>query len=248
MPATFVPASRPAQHPAKRRRTVLACTHCRKRKVRCVTKEQPPQSPCDRCAKRGFTCEYSLAERDAESVAEPVPPMAWVPPLTAPDFSRRARPQPLPHISASSVTPPSIPLTLRSNQPSIDSGYSRCSSSSSNPAQLPVHPQPPMCTNPTQYSRPHQSPAHNYRAHHPGRPMPKFSHEYEVQVVRTREYRAVLHPPTEHLPIWPAMEHDGYGGCPLDAVYSEIQFFEDTFNTGWLTDAQRLDRDTMLQV
>ncbi|KAJ7162665.1 hypothetical protein C8R43DRAFT_1123350 [Mycena crocata] len=45
----------------KPRRTVMACSNCRKRKIRCITPEQPPKNPCARCVKRGFTCEYVAA-------------------------------------------------------------------------------------------------------------------------------------------------------------------------------------------
>ncbi|KAJ7478283.1 hypothetical protein FB451DRAFT_1452594 [Mycena latifolia] len=44
-----------------RRRTILACSNCRKRKIRCITTEQPPKNPCARCTKKGLSCEYVAA-------------------------------------------------------------------------------------------------------------------------------------------------------------------------------------------
>ncbi|KAJ7176082.1 hypothetical protein C8R43DRAFT_1230310 [Mycena crocata] len=44
-----------------RRRTIMACSNCRKRKIRCMTPEQPPVNPCARCVKRNLHCEYVAA-------------------------------------------------------------------------------------------------------------------------------------------------------------------------------------------
>ncbi|KAJ7731924.1 hypothetical protein DFH07DRAFT_781093 [Mycena maculata] len=41
-----------------RRRVITACTYCRKRKIRCLTWEEPPKNPCERCTKKGLKCEY----------------------------------------------------------------------------------------------------------------------------------------------------------------------------------------------
>ncbi|KAJ7478286.1 hypothetical protein FB451DRAFT_1172621 [Mycena latifolia] len=49
-----------------RRRTILACSNCRKRKIRCITTEQPPKNPCARCVKKGLTCEYVAAPEGEE--------------------------------------------------------------------------------------------------------------------------------------------------------------------------------------
>ncbi|KAJ7610166.1 hypothetical protein FB45DRAFT_875975 [Roridomyces roridus] len=46
----------------KLRRTILACTHCRKRKVRCITTEQPPTNPCTRCKTKKLSCQYVSAD------------------------------------------------------------------------------------------------------------------------------------------------------------------------------------------
>ncbi|KAJ6457982.1 hypothetical protein C8R45DRAFT_1184122 [Mycena sanguinolenta] len=50
-----------------RRRTIMACINCRKRKVKCVTTEQPPKNPCARCKKNGLTCQYVAAENDDDN-------------------------------------------------------------------------------------------------------------------------------------------------------------------------------------
>ncbi|KAJ6578330.1 hypothetical protein B0H19DRAFT_1062837 [Mycena capillaripes] len=55
-----------------RRRTLLACSNCRKRKVKCVAKEQVPKNPCARCTKKGLHCEYALASDYSASEHPPV--------------------------------------------------------------------------------------------------------------------------------------------------------------------------------
>ncbi|KAJ7263081.1 hypothetical protein C8J57DRAFT_1470985 [Mycena rebaudengoi] len=60
-----------------RRRAVIACSNCRKRKVRCVTSEKPPQNPCERCTRRRLACQYvTVAEDIGNNPAGdvPVPP------------------------------------------------------------------------------------------------------------------------------------------------------------------------------
>ncbi|KAJ7228754.1 hypothetical protein GGX14DRAFT_414810 [Mycena pura] len=42
----------------RRRRAMIACTNCRRRKIKCVTSEEPPRNPCQRCTKRDLHCEY----------------------------------------------------------------------------------------------------------------------------------------------------------------------------------------------
>ncbi|KAJ6578367.1 hypothetical protein B0H19DRAFT_1062873 [Mycena capillaripes] len=57
------------------RRTLVACSNCRQRKIKCVTREEMPRSPCARCTKRGLICEYALPS-DYPSASEhpPAPP------------------------------------------------------------------------------------------------------------------------------------------------------------------------------
>ncbi|KAF7358600.1 C6 finger domain [Mycena sanguinolenta] len=51
----------------QRRRTIMACVNCRRRKMRCITPEQPPKNPCARCTKKGLLCEYVPADQDDDS-------------------------------------------------------------------------------------------------------------------------------------------------------------------------------------
>ncbi|KAJ7493955.1 hypothetical protein FB451DRAFT_1215760 [Mycena latifolia] len=125
----------PAPFALKRRRTILACSHCRKRKIRCITTEQPPTNPCARCKKRNLCCEYVAAPDPEQEHSPPPRPqslpfpgsttkdsadesasarwMAWAPPLTAPDLSRSlktestvAQPMPSPSGYAQRPAPP----------------------------------------------------------------------------------------------------------------------------------------------
>ncbi|KAJ6473409.1 hypothetical protein C8R47DRAFT_1295087, partial [Mycena vitilis] len=44
---------------AKRRRTQIACLNCRKKKLRCISTQEYPTSPCTRCTRKRIRCEYS---------------------------------------------------------------------------------------------------------------------------------------------------------------------------------------------
>ncbi|KAJ7937140.1 hypothetical protein B0H13DRAFT_199951 [Mycena leptocephala] len=48
----------------RRRRAMIACTNCRRRKIKCVTTEEPPRHPCARCTKRSLSCEYVAVDED----------------------------------------------------------------------------------------------------------------------------------------------------------------------------------------
>ncbi|KAJ7507708.1 hypothetical protein B0H11DRAFT_137463 [Mycena galericulata] len=58
----------------RRRRAMIACTNCRKRKIKCVTSEEPPRRPCARCTKRNLGCEYVAVEEDLPTADSPVTP------------------------------------------------------------------------------------------------------------------------------------------------------------------------------
>ncbi|KAF8211203.1 hypothetical protein K438DRAFT_27901 [Mycena galopus ATCC 62051] len=64
----------------RRRRAMIACTNCRRRKIKCVTTEEPPQRPCARCTKRGLGCEYV-------AVDEPTTPESPSRPLASPSYN-----------------------------------------------------------------------------------------------------------------------------------------------------------------
>ncbi|KAJ6626177.1 hypothetical protein B0H10DRAFT_1999303 [Mycena sp. CBHHK59/15] len=38
----------------KRRRVYIACTNCRRRKIKCMTSKEGPNDPCNRCYKNGL--------------------------------------------------------------------------------------------------------------------------------------------------------------------------------------------------
>ncbi|KAJ7768964.1 hypothetical protein B0H16DRAFT_1781234 [Mycena metata] len=53
-----------------RRRVIIACTNCRKRKIRCLTSEETPENPCERCVNRGLRCKYiTVTDQRGDSAA-----------------------------------------------------------------------------------------------------------------------------------------------------------------------------------
>ncbi|KAJ7018422.1 hypothetical protein C8F04DRAFT_1328189 [Mycena alexandri] len=95
----------------QRRRTIIACKTCRRKKQRCVTSEHPPTNPCARCERKNLTCEYvSLASEAGEFLTDtpvlrfsPMPPLQRVP--QAPQYA------PVPPTSGSGKFPPPLPYT-----------------------------------------------------------------------------------------------------------------------------------------
>ncbi|KAF8198764.1 hypothetical protein K438DRAFT_693563 [Mycena galopus ATCC 62051] len=86
----------------KRRRTIIACSCCRRRKIRCITSEQPPINPCTHCKRKSLNCEY-VAVADPEDYSSssprsppagdiladpnsPLQPTSWTPPVTSVSF------------------------------------------------------------------------------------------------------------------------------------------------------------------
>ncbi|KAJ7627145.1 hypothetical protein FB45DRAFT_920747 [Roridomyces roridus] len=61
-----------APYDMKPRRTILACSICRKRKLRCITFEQPPRNPCERCVRKNLPCEYIAMSIAQELVYQPI--------------------------------------------------------------------------------------------------------------------------------------------------------------------------------
>ncbi|KAF8202726.1 hypothetical protein K438DRAFT_2015278 [Mycena galopus ATCC 62051] len=45
-------------------RTLVACYHCRKRKMKCITTEQPPKNPCKNCTVKRLPCEYVAVDAE----------------------------------------------------------------------------------------------------------------------------------------------------------------------------------------
>ncbi|KAF7366787.1 hypothetical protein MSAN_00937000 [Mycena sanguinolenta] len=58
----------------RRRRAMITCTNCRRRKIKCVTAEEPPPHPCARCTKRGLVCEY-VAVNETTTPESPIHPL-----------------------------------------------------------------------------------------------------------------------------------------------------------------------------
>ncbi|KAJ7710460.1 hypothetical protein B0H17DRAFT_1123607 [Mycena rosella] len=92
-----------------RRRSILACSNCRKRKIKCITTEQPPRNPCARCTKKNLPCEYvGAAEPEYHSGERP----------QTPDADRgnsrthfASAPRPTPMYSAGRGAAPPLPYT-----------------------------------------------------------------------------------------------------------------------------------------
>ncbi|KAJ7642222.1 hypothetical protein FB45DRAFT_863273 [Roridomyces roridus] len=58
--------SNAAPYEVKPRRTILACSICRKRKLR------PPRNPCERCVRKNLPCEYIAVSIAQELIYHPV--------------------------------------------------------------------------------------------------------------------------------------------------------------------------------
>ncbi|KAF7324544.1 Haloacid type II [Mycena kentingensis (nom. inval.)] len=53
--------------PMAAKRVAIACSNCRKRKVKCITTEDPPEHPCRRCTEKGLVCQYISVSDDMPS-------------------------------------------------------------------------------------------------------------------------------------------------------------------------------------
>ncbi|KAJ7112287.1 hypothetical protein C8R44DRAFT_741976 [Mycena epipterygia] len=98
------------------RRTLVACSNCRRLKRKCITKERLTRNPCARCTKRGLPCEY-IAVAEQEKSSPDIRPLelagpAWELPefgANSADLWRGAqRPPPLPYTG-----PPPLNQLLR---------------------------------------------------------------------------------------------------------------------------------------
>ncbi|KAJ7032211.1 hypothetical protein C8F04DRAFT_1185267 [Mycena alexandri] len=112
-------SQRPAPLTLIRRRTLIACSNCRRRKLRCIPAEQqPPNGPCTRCLKRGLQCEY-VATTESNSPHTPEYPSSDIP-----ESQAMPRPSP-PDSSYGRGAAPPLPYTLpppRNNAPRYSSG------------------------------------------------------------------------------------------------------------------------------
>ncbi|CAK5277897.1 unnamed protein product [Mycena citricolor] len=77
-PATGMASSSAQPAPVSQaQRVALACTRCRKRKIRCITPNA--NTPCQRCERSSLTCEYVPIESNPR-------PIRWQPPTTPEDY------------------------------------------------------------------------------------------------------------------------------------------------------------------
>ncbi|KAJ7485961.1 hypothetical protein FB451DRAFT_1231521 [Mycena latifolia] len=53
-----------------RKRTSIACSSCRKRKIKCMPSSNDPHDPCARCLRRGFRCEYVTVSEQQQDASE----------------------------------------------------------------------------------------------------------------------------------------------------------------------------------
>ncbi|KAJ7479015.1 hypothetical protein FB451DRAFT_1395622 [Mycena latifolia] len=81
----------------QRRRVIVACTNCRKRKVKCLASENPPQSSCKRCLEKGIVCEYVAVGEDKMTRSQPLERVS-----ESPVYASRWAPRNLPAPSSSS--------------------------------------------------------------------------------------------------------------------------------------------------
>ncbi|KAJ6534111.1 hypothetical protein B0H19DRAFT_1080614 [Mycena capillaripes] len=129
----------------QRRRTLVACTNCRKRKLRCITTEQPPKKPCARCTKKGLSCEYvSIEVNDSTSGHSrqnsasafnnssqdlsnaPPPPLPYTGPPAPYQRPRYSGSSQYPDLSLDGSSQPNSPPQYHPppiNQPMSDQGY-----------------------------------------------------------------------------------------------------------------------------
>ncbi|KAJ7466224.1 hypothetical protein B0H11DRAFT_2284669 [Mycena galericulata] len=181
------PHNDPQQPPfeIKRRRTIVACSNCRKRKMRCTTTEQPPKNPCARCTKKNLPCEYLAATDRDESDSGESPTLIGFPPGTYRTETSPILKQP--------VLGPSQPRPV-SNQPSMYAAYS-----------IQRHRQYPHPSLAGSVSvRPgYHAPGYDFArdSSRPSFPAPA-SRFYEIQAEHARQYlakrqaRSLLYPPT----------------------------------------------------
>ncbi|KAJ7591160.1 hypothetical protein C8J56DRAFT_554595 [Mycena floridula] len=148
---------------ARRRRAVIACRNCRKRKIKCETQENPPQHPCERCTRKKLQCEYITVADDPDAF-----PPAVQPPQPQQSRGQAPMQQPLfsntpPRSSAVSPGPSNGPYSLGPGYPpypAMPSGFGNYPSSDAmmpNPHQSMSYPINPANNQPFQPYNPHSS-------------------------------------------------------------------------------------------
>ncbi|KAJ7855019.1 hypothetical protein B0H14DRAFT_2579611 [Mycena olivaceomarginata] len=87
LPGNHKPSHKPGSYPVTtpppgHQRNRIACSNCRKRKV----KEKYPTSPCERCSKEGTTCEYvAISNNEGMSSGNDI---SWAEPLDPESYAR----------------------------------------------------------------------------------------------------------------------------------------------------------------
>ncbi|KAJ7513111.1 hypothetical protein B0H11DRAFT_2303320 [Mycena galericulata] len=190
--STSTPPTHSGRRRPKRSRTLVACSNCRKRKIRCITSEKPPKNPCARCTKKNLDCEYLAIEdpddyspspsTHAESDSGDSPPTtsfpestAWNPrPIAIPELSR--------DLGATSAS--SIPPGASSNQPYPYAGYAGRRDGQFMTPPFPV----------SHMQSPHYAPAQANPRHLSSNP-PAL---YDLQAAHARQYLANRARSSEH--------------------------------------------------
>ncbi|KAJ6514255.1 hypothetical protein C8R47DRAFT_569313 [Mycena vitilis] len=110
------------------KRTNLACSNCRRRKIKCVPRNDSTQEPCERCSKRGLTCEFvAIGGADAHDTSDHAS-TSYAPPASAnsPSPPSQFPPTSYMHDNRDRVGSPShYPQshTLRMNSPNSGAPY-----------------------------------------------------------------------------------------------------------------------------
>ncbi|KAJ7612283.1 hypothetical protein FB45DRAFT_1118209 [Roridomyces roridus] len=98
-----LPSKPPSNMNSKRRRNILACLHCRQRKQRCITTEQPPRNACGHCTRKRLCCQYLSVAVAAEREGE----CEWSSSPSSPSSASQTRtPSPIQSISHSAAVLP----------------------------------------------------------------------------------------------------------------------------------------------
>ncbi|KAJ7323856.1 hypothetical protein DFH08DRAFT_1028670 [Mycena albidolilacea] len=160
--------------PLNRRRTMIACNSCRRRKIRCITSEQPPTNPCTYCKRKGFNCEYvvvSSADRGSTSqddlAASPPDVESWKPPRTSANFT-------------STPSSPSSPSNSRHHT------QSRPGSTRSSPTFPPLRTRRRKACHRRTVDSTHSAPGPSYRSGLP--PAALTNQLYDLQTANALEY------------------------------------------------------------
>ncbi|KAK7042102.1 hypothetical protein R3P38DRAFT_305443 [Favolaschia claudopus] len=192
------------------KRTDLACSHCRRRRVKCKISKDNPQEPCERCVKRQLCCQYmSVAEQEQE-------------------FEMAPAPQPLP---SSTPTPGSYRGSPRHSDSHFMIGeysegdlqeYSNCSLRSGrpyptnqNPLLQPTPPYPTTQPAGVGYYYPQNIPQHSNYPTHPSYPLPGYS------TANTRAYLSDVDAssdPWAHPDVWETL-----GISPANAARNKFR-------------------------